>query len=214
MEFVPLRVWDTKQESIPFFHDFVTKYSAAMTHIDRVFYYLEGPESNDPFAINGSILFFNQTIWNRIGFSAEELEAMLAHEIGHAVDTLARTDDNQPERENNADDFAFAHNLGNSLCSALKKCISSGLYSDQEVDGMKMRIIRIHVKRLNQSCSLLRGIHSEPKNKWLIAVYDHWDEILNTPLSAERIRILENLASQIKGIGQTTIEETLTWFDA
>lgn len=42
MEFVPLRVWDTKQESIPFFHDFVTKYSAAMTHIDRVFYYLEG----------------------------------------------------------------------------------------------------------------------------------------------------------------------------
>ena len=212
MEFVPLRVWDTKQESIPFFHDFVTKYSVTMTDIDHVFYYLEGPESSDPFAINGNILSLNQSIWNRIGFSAEELEAMLAHEIGHAVDTLVKTEDNKPERENHADDFAFAHNLGNSLCSALKKCISSGLYSDQEVDGMKMRFIRIYVKSLNQSCNLLRGIHSEPKNKWLIAVYDHWDEIQNTPLIADRVRILENLASQIKGIGPTTIDETLIWF--
>ena len=214
MEFGPLKLKGFSQDRIPFFHDFAEKYSAEMPEVRCVFRYSETPRLSDPFAINGCSLFFSQRIWNRIGFTAEELEAMLAHEIGHAVDTLARTDNNQPERENNADDFAFAHNLGNSLCSALKKCISSGLYSDQEVDGMKMRIIRIHVKSLNQSCSLLRGIHSEPKNKWLIAVYDHWDEILNTPLNAERIRILENLASHINGIGHTTIEETLTWFDA
>jgi hypothetical protein len=214
MEIVPLKLRDYSQEEIPFFHDFAEKYSAEMPEVNCVFCYSETSQSSDPFAINGRSLSFNQLIWNRIGLTTEELEAMLAHEIGHAVDKLPRTDDNQPERENNADDFAISHFFGDSLCSALKKCILSGIYSDQEVEGMKMRISRIHFNNLNQRCDLLRGIHSEPKNKWLIAVNDHWDEILNTPLNAERIRILENLASQIIGIGHTTIEETLTWFDA
>lgn len=215
MEFVPLKAWDIKQERIPFFHDFASKYSYAMPEANQVFAYWENSQTTAPFEImEKTVVCFNQTKWREIGFTNDELEAMLAHEIGHAVDTYARTDDNQPERENNADDFAIAHFFGGSLCSALKKCILSGIYSDQEVEGIKMRISRIRFNSLNQRCNFLRGIHSEPKNKWLIAVNDHWDEIRNTPLNAERIRILENLASQIKGIGHTTIEETLTWFDA
>jgi len=211
MEFVPLRGFGYNQESVPFFHDFAAKYSAAMPGVSRVFQYVEASGSNDPFSING-ILFFNRSVWERIGFSNEELEAMLAHEIGHSVDHLERTDDNQQERENHADDFAFDHNLGNSLCSALKKCISSGLYSDQEVEIMKKRIIRIHYDSLNSCCYLLRGVHSEPKNEWLIAIYDHWEEIKEAPCITDRIRILEDIASKINGIGPSTIDETLTWF--
>ena len=163
-----------------------------MPEVTRVFGYWEDSDLKSPFSFNGCV-FFNQTIWNNIGFTTEELEAMLAHEIGHAVDTLERTDKSQPESENNADDFAFAHNLGNSLCSALKKCISSGLFSDQEVEGMMKRVYRIHHKSLIQGSNLLRGIYSEPKNKWLIAVDNHWDEIqkhLYMPIEFEFLRVL------------------------
>lgn len=199
--------------SIPFFSNFSLKYSATMPDADIVFTYLEVSDSKDPFAINPNIVFFNREIWNKIGFTDEELEAMLAHEIGHAVDTLTRTKDNQQERENNADGYVVDHNLGGYLCSALLKCITSGIYSDHEVEGMQKRIIRIHYERLNPVCFLLRGIHSEPKNEWLIAVSSHWDEIKDAPYVTDRIRILKDLASHIDGIGPATIDETLTWFD-
>lgn len=202
-----------QNESIPFFQDFAAKYSDAMPEANTTFGYIEDSQPKDPFAINYNIVFFNQALWKRIGFSVEELEAMLTHEIGHYVDTLVRTENNQQEREEHADNYAIAHNLGGYLCSALMKCITSGLFSEQEVDGMEKRIIRIHFNCLNQCCYLLNGIHSEPKNKWLIAVYNHWNEIQNTQLNAERIRILEGIANQIDGIGSATIYETLTWFD-
>jgi len=213
MQFRPLTQFG-QNVIVQFFHDFASKYSDAMPEANQVFPYWESSQSIVPFEIiEQTVVCFNQTKWRELGFTNDELEAMLAHEIGHAVDTLPRTDDTQSERENNADDFAIAHNFGSSLCSALKKCISSGIYNDQEVEGMKTRVTRIRHESLNNCCYLLRGVHSEPKNEWLIAINDHWEEILNTPLMADRVQILKNLASQIKGIGPTTIDETLTWFD-
>lgn len=55
----------------------------------------------------------------------------------------------------------------------------------------------------------LTGIHSEPKDHWISSVYNNMQNILNVSSMTERKRILDNLASKIKGIGPATVEETL-----
>lgn len=59
----------------------------------------------------------------------------------------------------------------------------------------------------------MRYIHSEPKNKWLIAVSKNMDKLLATELSVERLEILQDLAKPIPGIGEKTIFETLLEID-
>ena len=133
MVFIPARTFD-QEEDIQLFHVFATKYSAAMPEVNKTFMYIETSQFNKPFSIINNLVFFNRTICERLRFTTEELEAMLAHQVGHAVDSLVRTKVNQSEREDHADDFAVAQNLGCFLCSALKKCYSSGVFSDPEVD--------------------------------------------------------------------------------
>lgn len=47
----------------------------------------------------------------------------------------------------------------------------------------------------------MRGVHSEPYNQWLILLDANWNKLMSTPYMADRRAILENMAQQIKGIG-------------
>ena len=55
----------------------------------------------------------------------------------------------------------------------------------------------------------MRGVHSEPLNQWLILLDANWNKLMSTPYTADRRAILENMAQQIKGIGDVTVDEWL-----
>ena len=55
----------------------------------------------------------------------------------------------------------------------------------------------------------MRGVHAEPYNQWLILIGANWNNLMSTPYMADRRAILENMAKQIKGIGDVTIDEWL-----
>lgn len=63
---------------------------------------------------------------------------MLAHEIGHSIDTTDRN--KHHEREVNADIFAIQLEFKTSLVSGLQKLINSGDYSEEENANMSQRI--------------------------------------------------------------------------
>lgn len=55
----------------------------------------------------------------------------------------------------------------------------------------------------------MRGVHREPYNQWLILLGANWNKLMSTPYMADRRAILENMAQQIKGIGDVTVDEWL-----
>lgn len=54
----------------------------------------------------------------------------------------------------------------------------------------------------------MRGVHTIPYNQWLILLGANWNKLMSTPYMADRRAILENIAQQIKGIGDVTVD---TW---
>lgn len=60
---------------------------------------------------------------------------------------------------------------------------------------------------------MLRGIHSSAKNEWLIKLCENKTIIVESSMP-DRVRILEKLAENIHGIGPTTIDETLVWYES
>ena len=52
----------------------------------------------------------------------------------------------------------------------------------------------------------MRGVHTEPFNQWLILLGAYWDKLMSTPYMADRLAILENMAKQIKGISDITVD--------
>lgn len=59
---------------------------------------------------------------------------------------------------------------------------------------------------------MLRGIHSSAKNEWLTKLCEN-KIIIEESSMPDRVRILEELAKNISGIGATTIDETLAWYE-
>lgn len=55
----------------------------------------------------------------------------------------------------------------------------------------------------------MRGVHAEPFNQWLIMLDANWDKLMSTPYMVDRLAILEDIAHQIKGIGEVTIDDWL-----
>ena len=72
-------------------------------------------------------------------FTEEELFAIIAHEIGHAMDNIENNTKKSLRREEDADNLSVQLGLGQILATALNKMIESGLYSDDN-ENMKIRM--------------------------------------------------------------------------
>lgn len=55
----------------------------------------------------------------------------------------------------------------------------------------------------------MRGVHKEPFNQWIMSLDANWNKLMSTPYMVDRRAILENLAKQIKGIGDATVDAWL-----
>lgn len=103
-------------------------------------------KKNDPFATNPvldqSIIAINEQICLQLKLSPEEQYAMIAHEIGHILDTNPREINNQLNREYNADQFAINLNLTKELKTGLEKIIESKNYPE-EIEDLKKRMKKL-----------------------------------------------------------------------
>lgn len=52
----------------------------------------------------------------------------------------------------------------------------------------------------------MRGVHKEPFNQWIISLDANWNKLMSTPYMTDRRAILENMAKQIKGISDITVD--------
>jgi Zn-dependent protease with chaperone function len=98
--------------------------------------------SDDPFATNTIVkpllIVMNETICNNLNLTQREHFAMIAHEIGHIIDSTPRLG-NEMQREINADNFAVSLELTQDLITGLTKIIDSGKYA-AHVEGIQARI--------------------------------------------------------------------------
>lgn len=98
--------------------------------------------NDDPFATNTTIkpltILFNELICKELKLTPKEHYAMIAHEVGHIIDSTPRIE-NEMQREKNADMFAVELGLKEDLLNGLRKIIESGKYSN-EVKGIEERI--------------------------------------------------------------------------
>jgi len=82
-----------------------------------------------------------------LGFSKEEMYALIAHEIGHIHYETRSMDCEILDKEIKADSMAKQFGLGDELASALQKMIDSGKYEDVKED-MQQRIVHLSQSRL------------------------------------------------------------------
>ena len=52
----------------------------------------------------------------------------------------------------------------------------------------------------------MRGVHKEPFNQWIMSLDANWNKLMSTPYMTDRRAILENMAKQIKGISDITVD--------
>lgn len=57
--------------------------------------------------------------------------------------------------------------------------------------------------------SVFKGIHSAAVNDWIVAVYNNYHRIQQAETMNERLRILQDLANNINGIGEAVVQKTL-----
>ncbi len=57
--------------------------------------------------------------------------------------------------------------------------------------------------------SVFKGIHSNAVNDWIVAVYNNYHRIQQAETMNERLRILQDLADNINGIGEAVVQKTL-----
>ena len=57
--------------------------------------------------------------------------------------------------------------------------------------------------------SVFKGIHSNAVNDWIIAVYSNYHRIQQAKTMNDRLRILQDLANHINGIGDAVVQKTL-----
>ena len=101
---------------------------------------------DDPFATNTSIkpvcIAINEQICQKLDLTQKEQYAMIAHEIGHILDSSPREENNQLGREFNADLFAVKLGLSKELKTGLEKIVASGNYIAED-DCLNKRIKEI-----------------------------------------------------------------------
>lgn len=57
--------------------------------------------------------------------------------------------------------------------------------------------------------SIFKGIRSAAVNDWIVAVYNNYHRIQQAETMNERLRILQDLANNINGIGDAIVQKTL-----
>lgn len=102
------------------------------TYTDKTIYLTllrpEENQQNDPLCSYANIVGLSQEICDCIGLATTEIYAMIAHEIGHILDS--RNKDRIP-REIVADSLAVTLGLKTALISGLRKLIDSNNYPDE-----------------------------------------------------------------------------------
>jgi Zn-dependent protease with chaperone function len=104
---------------------------------------------NDPFARNSMNIAINEQVCQQLKLTQDEKYAMIAHEIGHILDSTPKETNNQLSREHNADQFAVKLNLTIELKTGLEKLIESGNYPEEN-EGLKERIEKLSGKDLKK----------------------------------------------------------------
>lgn len=98
--------------------------------------------SHDPFAtntiMNPLLIVMNECVCNKLRLTRRECFAMIAHEVGHILDSTPRLG-NEMLREENADMFAVKLGLTEFLISGFTKIIDNVSYAG-EVEGIQGRI--------------------------------------------------------------------------
>ena len=119
-----------------------TKYAseANLTENDTFAYYLT-KESEDASSTYAEIIV-NKELCEKLQFTNQEYQAAVAHEIGHIIFYFNSYKDMfQGEAEEIiSDNYACRMGLSLPLSSLIKKMMSSGLYSDIQVQLMKKRL--------------------------------------------------------------------------
>lgn len=57
--------------------------------------------------------------------------------------------------------------------------------------------------------SIFKGIRSAAVNDWIIVVHSNYHRIQQAETMNERLRILQDLADNINGIGEAVVQKTL-----
>ena len=57
--------------------------------------------------------------------------------------------------------------------------------------------------------SIFKGVRSTAVNDWIIAVHSNYHRLQQAGTMNERLRILQDLANHINGIGDAVIQKTL-----
>jgi hypothetical protein len=57
--------------------------------------------------------------------------------------------------------------------------------------------------------SVFKGIHSNAVNDWIVTVYNNYPQIQQAQTMNDRLRILQDLANHINGIGDAVVQKTL-----
>lgn len=58
-------------------------------------------------------------------------------------------------------------------------------------------------------CYIFKGVHKDAQAEWINEVTKNISRIYNTPIMADRRRVLKDLANNIKGISTKVVEKTL-----
>ena len=119
-----------------------TKYAleADLAENDTFAYYLN-KESEDASSTYAEIIV-NKELCEKLQFTNQDYQAAVAHEIGHIILYFNSNKDMfQGEAEEIISDY-YACRMGLSLplSTLIKKLISSGLYSDSQIQLMKKRL--------------------------------------------------------------------------
>ena len=60
---------------------------------------------------------------------------------------------------------------------------------------------------------MFKGIHASAKSQWLETVCSNMSVLKNMSYAMDRLGLLEDLASQINGIGKATVLETFLYIE-
>ena len=61
---------------------------------------------------------------------------------------------------------------------------------------------------------MFRGIHAEAKNQWLDIVDSNMGLLTALPNTMDRLQLLRSCAKTVRGIGETSVWETLLYIES
>ena len=110
---------------------------------------------SDPFAYSCSntgnnciaYIIYSPIICSSLGLNNDELDAAIAHEVGHIVHYFNTSLENCPNIvcEIKADEVATYLGLKSSLINVLSKLVHSNNYTENQINGMKKRMLFLRI---------------------------------------------------------------------